>query len=312
MKGIEISKAFYQQYGKDLIHEKCPDLEAKLAIGLVGSGSECYGFDDDYSTDHDFEPGFCIFIPDNFTSKEEFRLEHLYNELPTEFMGLKRHKLLPGENTKYGVIRINDFYLNKIGYSTTIPSLVDWLKVPSFFLLEATNGEVFRDDLGTFSSIRSNLSFYPKDVLLKKLAGELLLIYQSGVYNYKRCYNRSDLGAAQLSVIEFVKHAIEVIYLLNKKYTPYYKWMFRGLRELKDLSHFEKDLIYLISSNNTKIDFLNKSKLIEEIIFEIIKVLKEKNYIPNSLTDLDIIAFSLNDSIEDDNLRNLNILFGTK
>lgn len=312
MKGLDISRQFYLEYGKPLIETKCPDLMPKLAIGLVGSGSQCYGYDDDLSTDHDFEPGFCIFIPNDLSSKDEYRLEHLYNELPEVFMGFKRHTLLPGEDSIYGVKRIDDFYLTKVGSKDGELDLMTWLMIPSFYLLEATNGEVFVDDEGIFSSIRSKLSHYPHDVLLKKLAGEMILIYQSGIYNYDRCFKRNDLGACQLSVIEFVKHSLEIIYLLNDTYIPYYKWVFKGLKSLKILSNLHNDLVYLLSSDNTKDFFIAKYKLIKNIILDIINELKKQNLIPDTINDVDQIAFYLNDSISDYDLRNLNILAGTK
>ena len=62
MKGLDLARAFYEEYGIPLLKE-FPDLAENIAIGLCGSGSECFGFDDDFSKDHDFEPGFCIFLP---------------------------------------------------------------------------------------------------------------------------------------------------------------------------------------------------------------------------------------------------------
>ena len=45
MKGLELSRKFYETYGAPMLHEKFPELEDKLAIGLVGDGSECFGND---------------------------------------------------------------------------------------------------------------------------------------------------------------------------------------------------------------------------------------------------------------------------
>lgn len=52
------------------------ELMPYLAIVFVGSGSEHYGFDDEFSRDHDYEPGFCIFLPgeDVIDRRRAFRL----------------------------------------------------------------------------------------------------------------------------------------------------------------------------------------------------------------------------------------------
>ena len=86
MKGLELAKAFYEEYGKPML-EEFPEIKDKLAIGLCGSGSECFGFDDEFSKDHDFEPGFCIFLPDEreVDRHTAFRLERAYAKLPMEF-----------------------------------------------------------------------------------------------------------------------------------------------------------------------------------------------------------------------------------
>ena len=63
MKGLEIARAYYEEYGEPMLRERFPALMPFVAAGLTGSGSECWGFDDEVSRDHDFEPGFCLFLP---------------------------------------------------------------------------------------------------------------------------------------------------------------------------------------------------------------------------------------------------------
>ena len=62
MNGLELSRAYYETFGRPMLEERFPELLPKIAVGLCGSGSECWGYDDAVSRDHDFEPGFCIFL----------------------------------------------------------------------------------------------------------------------------------------------------------------------------------------------------------------------------------------------------------
>ena len=72
MKGIELAERFYLEYGAPMIREKFSEIESALAVGIAGSGSECFGYDDETSRDHDFEAGFCKegMRPVTFVTKE--------------------------------------------------------------------------------------------------------------------------------------------------------------------------------------------------------------------------------------------------
>ena len=57
MKGLELSRAYYEEYGKPMIDTQLAQYKPYLAAGLVGEGSECLGFDDELSTDHGAQAG---------------------------------------------------------------------------------------------------------------------------------------------------------------------------------------------------------------------------------------------------------------
>ena len=59
---------------------------------------------------------------------------------------------------------------------------------------------------------------------------------QAGQYNFKRCISHGETGGAQLAMIEFADHAMSAVFLLNRKYRPFYKWAFRAAKELPKLS----------------------------------------------------------------------------
>ena len=310
MNGLELSRAYYEQYGEPMLRERFPQLMPLLAAGLAGSGSECWGYDDEISRDHDFEPGFSLFLPgeDVVDRRTAFALERAYAALPKEFMGLKRAMLAPVGGARHGVLRTADFFREKTGSADGNLSLMEWLTLPEYLLAEAVNGEIFADGLGEVTAIRDRLRHRPADVRLKKLAGQLLLMGQSGQYNYRRCLLHGETGAAQLAVAEFVKSAMAAVFLLNDIYQPYYKWSFRAMRALPRLSITAELLEYLLTTDNEEEIASEKYAVMEGIAADIIGELQAQSLTQAVCGDLEKHAYSVNDRISDAQIRNLHIL----
>lgn len=310
MNGLELSRAYYEQYGEPMLRERFPQLMPLLAAGLAGSGSECWGYDDEISRDHDFEPGFSLFLPgeDVVDRRTAFALERAYAALPKEFMGLKRAMLAPVGGARHGVLRTADFFREKTGSVDGNLSLMEWLTLPEYLLAEAVNGEIFADGLGEVTAIRDRLRHRPADVRLKKLAGQLLLMGQSGQYNYRRCLLHGETGAAQLAVAEFVKSAMAAVFLLNDIYQPYYKWSFRAMRALPRLSITAELLEYLLTTDNEEETASEKYAVMESVAADIIGELQAQGLTQAVCGDLEKHAYSVNDRISDAQIRNLHIL----
>lgn len=64
-----------------MIHEKFSEYERRIAVGFAGEGSDCFGFDDEISMDHDYGLGFCIWLTD-----EDF--ESIGSSLQEEYQNL--------------------------------------------------------------------------------------------------------------------------------------------------------------------------------------------------------------------------------
>ena len=60
IRGLELSRKYYEEYGRPMLQEKYPEYVPRIAAGLAGEGSECLGYDDEFSSDHDYGPGFCL------------------------------------------------------------------------------------------------------------------------------------------------------------------------------------------------------------------------------------------------------------
>ena len=246
--GMELCQAFYEEFGAPMIKEKFPAYEHMIAAGLVGEGSECFGFDDEVSRDHDFGPGFCLWLTDQVYDEIGEELQREYDKLPSTYMGITRFSTAKAAK-RVGVFRIGDFYEGLLGIKSAPITQNQWLFLEDYRLAAATNGKVFRDDLGEFSRIRKEiLNYYPEEVRLQKIARQAALMAQSGQYNYSRMFGRGEKVTAVIALSDFMKHTMAMVYLLNRAYAPFYKWMHKGmehltiLQEIKDILNALVDL----------------------------------------------------------------------
>ena len=311
MRGIELAYKYYAECGKEMLEKEFLEVQDRITVGLAGEGSECFGFDDDISEDHDFGAGFCLWVSDEDYESFGFQLERAYAKLPKEFEGYPKAPVSAVGGLRRGVMKTSDFYTNFLGVATLPESYEHWLSIPSFSLACATNGRIFKDGTGDFSDIRrALLCGYPEDVRLKKLAAHAIFIAQSGLYNYPRLIKRGENGAAQLAVFEFVKHSISFIYLLNNAYEPFYKWAYRRMRELDTLPYLESSLVALTELGNEKAEADAKAESIEEICVLLTDTLKALGLTDSESRDIERQAYSLQNRIKDSALRNMHIMVG--
>ncbi len=216
-----------------MIRKQFSGITERIATGLVGYGSECFGFDDEISRDHDYGPSFCIWLPREVYRQYGEQMQAAYDALPKEFMGCAARVEEEQGKGRVGVLCMEDFYLGILGRDSVPGMAEEWFAVAEPALATATNGEVFEDLCGKFTEIREGLlAYYPREVWLKKLAESLARAAQAGQYNYARAMKRGERIAAEIALTEFVKEAMQIVYLLNKKYAPFYKWMHRGMKAL--------------------------------------------------------------------------------
>lgn len=307
MKGIDICRAYYEEFGKPMIERDFPEYADKIAVGLVGHGSECFGYDDDISRDHDFDPGFCIWLTDDVNDEIGFKLFRAYSKLPSEYMGVsKTSKNSLGEEYK-GVMTISDFYRRYTGRCGAPETIEDWLYTPSYYLAEATNGEVFTDPLGEFTAIREKImTSMPTDVKLKKIASCAFHMAQSGQYNFSRSLAHGEGGAARLALDEFVRNGVEIAFLLNDKHMPYYKWAFRAMRDLPILGDHSAELERILDTPNSQSAEI--TDVVERYCENVAKVLKGRGYSTLESDYLEMHAYSVNECINNHKLRNMPVM----
>lgn len=261
ISGLALSRAFWNDLGKPLLAGAYSAYQGRIAAGLVGYGSECFGFDDEFSRDHDFAPRFCLWLTDEDYDAIGEQLQADYDALSRDFtvdeqgkphfaghgsadsnaLAASQSPLTPraqGEFRRDGVFRIGDFF-ERITLFREAPAQNDyasWLSLDDATLATATNGQVFADQLGVFSKTRQGFKFMPEDVRLSLISRRLGMMAQAGQYNLPRMLQRGDGAAAMLSIHEFVNATASLVFLINEPvsvgYLPYYKWQFAAMRKL--------------------------------------------------------------------------------
>ena len=285
------------KYTSEFIKVKYPDLYSRICLALVGVGSECLGFDDEISEDHDFSSRCQLFLDDSdyktYKSNLESSLKIFCKDLESLASNLK--------DVNVEIMPISNFYKYYTLFENGPKTESEYRKVPMDLLCVATNGKVFLDNLGKFSEIRNRLlNFYPEDIRLKKIAFQLNKMAQSGQYNYSRMIKRGDTVSANIAQGEFIKHYLEFVHLLNKKYMPFYKWSYRSACSLEILGNFTQENLKKLSEAS----IYEKESIIEKICLTVVNTLNELGLSHSKIDFLTYQAEEVRKNILNPSLRN--------
>ena len=296
LTGLERSE-IVTKYTSEFIKVKYPDLYSRICLALVGVGSECLGFDDEISEDHDFSSRCQLFLDDSDYKTYKSDLESSLNIFCKDLESLTSNL----KDVNIEIMPISNFYKYYTLFENGPKTESEYRKVPMDLLCVATNGKVFLDNLGKFSEIRNRLlNFYPEDIRLKKIAFQLNKMAQSGQYNYSRMIKRGDTVAANIAQGEFVKHYLEFVHLLNKKYMPFYKWSYRNACSLEILGNFTQRNLKKLSEAS----IYEKESLIEEICLTVVNTLNELGLSHSKIDFLTYQAEEVRKNILNPSLRN--------
>ena len=259
IKGLELSKKYFYDVVLPEFEKNLKDILSLCAFGLVGEGSECYGYDDKLSQDHDFGPSVCIWLRKDDYLKYKDRINKILETLPKTYLAFQELKESEWGYNRRGLLNIEDFYFKFIGSTNPPQTINDWQKIPETALATVTNGEVFLDNLGEFTKIREQLlNYYPEAIRQNKIATRLMNISQHGQYNYTRCLKRNNLVTANQCLYLFVDEVIHLVFLLNRRYKIFYKWANRALLDLKILGNEIHKLLQDMVFAQNKIPYVRK------------------------------------------------------
>ena len=301
MKGLELAEQLYRDRVRAALDAEFPELAPRVAVGLAGPGSECFGYDDDISRDHDFAPRLCLWLTEDDARAHGAQLLARYRAWTAEYAPVTAMAA-----DRSGPIAIPDFYRRFTGCPGVPPDALSWLRIPEHLLAVGTNGRVFRDDLGEFSAVRSALlEGYPADVKRKRLAARLFTMGQAGQYNLPRCLKRGDAVAARFAETEFLRAALEAVCLLNGRYAPYYKWLHRAASELPLCADAVRDAAALLTTPDAE-----KTAQVERVCVAVAEELRRQWLSQEGDDFLVNQAFAVQSGIADPTLRGLDVSVG--
>jgi hypothetical protein len=234
MRGLDLARRFYFDAVLPVLERRFPGLPH--AAGLLGSGSEVLGFDDEISTDHHWGPRVQLFLRD-LGPKAEIH-DALANELPVEFAGYPTNfgppeasgsRLLVAVESNpvahlVEIETVSDFMQEQLGFDPLAGvEVADWLVTASQRLLSVTAGEVYADPVGDLTAARAAVAWYPHDVWLFAMAGHWRRISQLEHFMGRTGLRGDELGS-RLITARLVDDLMRLAFLQERHYAPYSKW----------------------------------------------------------------------------------------
>ncbi len=218
------------------------------AAGLLDSGSEVLGFDDEMSRDHDWGPRAQLFVSQGDYARYATNIhDRLARELPRAFDGYSTNFSQPDTsdggtrwmepaahgpiNHRVIVTTTARFFRDYIDLDLTQAlEKIDWLSVSEQRLLTITRGPLFHDGIG-LQQVRERLNYYPRDVWLHLMAACWQRISQEEHLMGRAGLAGDEVGSALIGA-RLVRDAMRLCFLMAREYAPYAKWLGSGFRRL--------------------------------------------------------------------------------
>jgi hypothetical protein len=235
--GVGLSRVFFEEVARPALARHCPQVLDVAACGRFGWGSECFGMDDSVSRDHHWGPRVDMLVPDDMMARldgDVFR--RFRDDMPETYRGFP---LEPGHVGGPGLAPegVNSFLMRTIGRTEPPGSPGDWLAMPEQDIAHVVNGELWHDGAGVFSAMRSTLEdYYPDEVWRRRMAHWCRHASGMGAYAVQRALLRDNPVYLLTARASAVKYTVELVFLLNRTYFPYEKWLYPLFLQLEALA----------------------------------------------------------------------------
>ncbi len=233
---IDVSRQFFAEILLPILRRDFAAETAQTAFGVFGYGSEVMGMDDAYSSDHHWGIRVNAVMPDAlFQARGHTIAQAVIPHLPERYLGYDvRAGFLGG--TGLSITGLESYLKATIGIDHAPVSYADWLGAPEEDIIHIVNGEVWLDETGRFTAIRTAFQgYYPEPVRLRRIAHWCRYFSGMGSYALKRAILRDNEYYATITFSRAVRWAVQLAFMLEKQYYPYDKWTYAFFRRLPRL-----------------------------------------------------------------------------
>ena len=233
---VDVSRQFFEEILLPILRRDFPVEAAQTAFGVFGYGSEVMGMDDEYSSDHHWGVRVNAVMPDAlYHDRGRTIAQAVIPYLPESFKGYDVRSGFSG-GTGLSITGLESYLTTTIGIDHAPESYADWLSAPEEDIIHIVNGQVWLDEAGRFSHIRTVLQgYYPEPVRRRRIAHWCRYFSGMGSYALKRAILRDNEYYATITFSRAVRWAVQLAFMLEKQYYPYDKWTYAFFRRLPRL-----------------------------------------------------------------------------
>jgi hypothetical protein len=260
---VDVSRQFFVEILLPILRRDFPLETSQTAFGVFGYGSEVMGLDDDYSSDHHWGIRINAVMPDAlFQARGAEIVQAVIPQVPELFHGFTVRSGFSG-GTGLSVTGLEGYLKTTIGIDHAPQTYAEWLGAPEEDIIHVINGQIWLDECGTFSHIRTVFQgYYPEPVRLRRIAHWCRYFSGMGAYALKRANLRHNEYYATITFSRAVRWAVQLAFMLEKQYYPYDKWtlaMFDHLPRLAaPLRPLVDEAVQLSTPWDHKLELLNR------------------------------------------------------
>jgi hypothetical protein len=306
LNGLQLARRCWVEQIKPFVVREFPALDGRCAVTIL-RGSQAFAADDEHSRDHGWGAGFDLILPDVDFSRDGVTLKsRIAGHVRENWIGFQ----LPEGARNWHSCRRRNFIDADVavrGISETLESEVGvrqppedlnvWLRLPWNGLYYLRHGTVIDDPLGEWTRHKKAFETCPEPVRAHMVAKTLQEFWHYGSYNYLcRIVDRNDCITSSIALAHFAEAAMQLWCVLNRDYSPYWKWLHHEF--LKQPSHelLEAPLVRMMSSVETGVQ--------KEAVVDINRVICKRLVAENFMKDgdekqgLNTVVDRINKSLE--------------